>query len=68
MGLGFATLLAVLGALLALVPLGLPDAYVGIGWMLAAGGLFGMVAAVALHLHRHSLDRPRVAPPRRTSS
>lgn len=65
MGLGFATLTTLLGALLALAPLGLPDESTSLGWLLLAAGLVGAAAAVALHLRRHSRGHTPTAPPRR---
>lgn len=65
MGLGFATLAILLGALLELSPLGLPDETVGFGWLLLAGGLLGAVLSIALHVRRHTRDHLPAAPPRR---
>ncbi|WP_109506700.1 hypothetical protein [Nocardioides speluncae] len=68
MGLGFATLVTLLGVTLALAPLGLPEESTGLGWLLVALGLLGMVAAIALHVRRHGREHAPAAPPRRGAS
>lgn len=68
MGLGFATLATLLGALLALAPLGLPERSTGLGWLLLAAGLIGVLATIGLHVRRHGRDHTPAAPPQRGTS
>lgn len=68
MGLGFATLATLLGAFLVLVPLDLPETSTGLGWLLLAAGLIGVLASIALHVRRHGRVHTPAAPPRRGTS
>lgn len=68
MGLGFATLVTLLGAVLALAPLGLPGESAGLGWLLVAVGLLGALTAIALHVRRHGRVHAPASPPQRRTS